>query len=78
MFNCEQVVRMAADFIDRKVRLRERAMILIHIAMCGGCRAYVDQFRLTLLALRSLPAPARAPVPHDLMVRFRDRAHPRR
>ncbi len=75
MMNCEQVTRAAGDFIERKLKLRERLVLLMHIAMCKGCRAYVEQFRLTLLALRSMPQPASEPTPEALMARFREQAH---
>ncbi len=73
MMNCEQVTRAAGDFIERKLRLRERLMVLMHIAMCGGCRAYVEQFRLTLLGLRSLPQPAVESPNERLLEHFRRR-----
>lgn len=74
MMNCEQVTRAAGDFIERRLRLRDRLGILVHIAMCKGCRAYLEQFRLTLLGLRSLPQPSAAPPSEQLLERFRDQA----
>ncbi len=71
MMNCEQVTKAAGEFIERRLRLRERLMVLVHIAMCKGCRAYIEQFRLTLLALRSLPQPAPAAPPEELIEHFR-------
>jgi predicted anti-sigma-YlaC factor YlaD len=77
MMNCQQVTRAASDFIERRLRLRERLMVLVHIAMCKGCRAYLEQFRLTLLALRSVPQPASGPPADDLIERFRRQARRR-
>lgn len=74
MMNCDQVTRAAGDFIERRLRLRERLMVLAHIMMCKGCRAYIDQFRLTLLGLRSLPQPAVTPPSEDLLEQFREQA----
>ena len=71
MMNCEQVTRAAGDFIERRSRLRERLMVLVHIAMCRGCRAYIEQFRLTLFGLRSLPKPPAPPPAQDLLDQFR-------
>ena len=71
MMNCEQVTKAAGDFIERGLRLRERLMVLAHIAMCKGCRAYLEQFRLTLLGLRSLPTPAVAPPSEFVLEQFR-------
>ncbi len=71
MINCEQITRAAGDFIEQRLRLRKRLEVLVHIAMCKGCRTYVEQFRLTLLGLRSLPQPAATPPSQDLLERFR-------
>jgi len=75
MMNCEQVTRAAGDFVERRLRLRERLMVLVHIAMCKGCRAYVEQIRLTLLALRSVPKPVGEPASEALLERFRQETH---
>lgn len=77
MLNCEQVTRAAGDFIEQRLRFRERLTVLAHIAMCGGCRAFLEQFRLTLLGLRSLPEPAVVPPPGRLLERFRGEARER-
>lgn len=71
MMNCDQVTKAAGDFIERRLRLRERLEVLLHIAMCKGCRTYFEQFRLTVLSLRSLPRPATAPPTEDLLEQFR-------
>ena len=71
MMNCEQVTRAADDFVERRLRLRERLMVLVHIAMCKGCRAYLEQFRLALLGLRALPMPIAAQPSEALIQEFR-------
>jgi hypothetical protein len=78
MMNCEQVTRAAGDFVERRLRLRERLMVLVHIAMCRGCRAYLEQFRLTMLGLRSLPKPAAAPASEGLVEQFRRQSREKR
>ena len=73
MMNCEQVTRAASDFLERKLKLRDRMAILLHIAMCPGCRVYVEQMRLTILGLRSLNRPLGAgPGVESLLDRYRD------
>ncbi len=78
MMNCEQVTKAAGDFIERRLRLRERLMVLAHIAMCKGCRPYIEQFRLTLLGLRSLPQPAGVLPSEDLIEQFRQQSRGRK
>ena len=76
MMNCEQVTRAAGDFIEHRLKLRQRMTVLIHIALCKGCRVYIEQFRLTLLALRSVPQPAANTPSDNLMERFRLESRP--
>ena len=78
MMNCEQVTQAADDFVERRLRLHERLMVLLHIAMCRGCRAYLEQFSLTLLGLRALPQPVAAAPSEDLIEHFRRHARGRR
>jgi predicted anti-sigma-YlaC factor YlaD len=78
MMNCEQVTRAAGDFVERRLRFVERLKVIGHIAMCTGCRAYIEQFRLTLLGLRSVPQPAGPEPPEELLERFRRQTARRR
>ena len=76
MINCEQVTSVAGDFVERALPLRERLMVLVHVAMCRGCRAFVDQYRLTMLGLRSLRLPALTAPSERLLELFRNAPKP--
>lgn len=76
MLNCQQVTQMASDFIERRLRLRERLMVIVHIAMCRGCRIYIAQFRATLLAMRAVPTPAPAEPTNALLEHFSEQTRP--
>ena len=72
MMNCARVTRSAGDFLERKLRLRDRLAVLLHVAMCRGCRAYLEQMRLSIRALGALRAPAAEVAGIDsLLDRFR-------
>ena len=73
MMNCHEATQSAGAFLERHLRFRKRMAFLMHIAMCRGCRAYLEQLRLTLLGLRSLkqPAPESGDV-ESLVQRFRN------
>lgn len=58
MLSCRQVVGLASDLIDRRLRARDRLALVVHAAMCRGCRAYLAQMRLTVAVLCCLPPPA--------------------
>ena len=71
MINCDQVTKAAGDLLERRLSWRRRLAVLVHIAMCPGCRTYIEQFRLTLLGLRALPQPIPSQPSDDLMEQFR-------
>lgn len=77
MMTCEQITRAAGDYLERRLRLRERLLFVMHIAMCKGCRNYVEQFRITLAALKAVPRPAVSEVSPELIERFRQERRPR-
>ena len=71
--NCDQVTRSVTDFLEHKLRLRDRMEFLMHIVMCRGCRVYFEQMRQTIRGLRSLNQPAQAgPGMEALLERFRE------
>ena len=73
MMNCEQITRSVSDFLDRKLRFRDRVEFLMHIAMCGGCRAYFEQMKLTIRGMHSLNQLAEAGAGVDaLLEHFRE------
>lgn len=72
MKSCEEIARIAGDFVERRLGFGERMGVRLHLAMCRGCSAFVDQMRWTLAALEALPAPP-APAPGDELLRvFRE------
>ncbi len=50
MLNCKDMTRLISDSLDRKISLRQRLELWMHIAMCGMCRA----FRANVIALRKI------------------------
>lgn len=73
MMNCLQITRSVGDFLEQKLKFRDRMAFLLHIAMCRGCRAYLEQVRLSILGLRSLKQPTAAgPQVETLLNWFRE------
>lgn len=68
MMNCLQVTRAASDFLERRLKLRERIGVLMHLAVCQGCRAYVKQIRLIAVGLSSLRDPVKAGARDDVLL----------
>ena len=71
MMNCQHVANVADDFHERRLGWRDRLAVLAHVAMCKGCREFLEQFRLSLIGLRALPAPAPVPAAERLLEGFR-------
>ena len=72
MMNCEQFTRSVSDFLERSLRFSDRMAVLLHVAMCKGCRAYIEQMRLSILALGALRKPVEAGPGFDsLLQRYR-------
>ena len=73
MMNCRDITRSVTDFLEHRLRLRDRLGFLLHIAMCGGCRTYLAQIRASIAAMHALsvPRPAGPPV-EALLERFRE------
>lgn len=47
MFRCSEVAERASLLIDGELSLWSRVNIRLHIAMCRGCRAFIEQMRIT-------------------------------
>ncbi len=62
MLRCRDVPELATALMEDGLPLRTRLGLRLHLAMCGMCRAYIDQLRKTraLLARRPLAAPSAA------------------
>ena len=47
MFRCSEVAERASLLIDGDLGFWQRLNIKLHLAMCRGCRAFVEQMRIT-------------------------------
>ena len=52
--SCREATRLMSQARDRRLSLRERAELQVHLALCRGCRAVSAQFALLGRALRRL------------------------
>ncbi|HXI94967.1 MAG TPA: zf-HC2 domain-containing protein [Candidatus Acidoferrum sp.] len=70
--NCRQVVELMTDYLEGALSPVERARFDEHIAGCDGCRAYLEQLRMTRRVLgRLADEPVPADVERDLLEAFR-------
>ncbi len=56
MVMCRDVSAMATDYMEGTLGWRRRLAIRLHLAVCDGCRAFMQQMRRTVRLIGSLPA----------------------
>jgi len=62
LLKCRDLADRASDLIEGGLPLGMRLRLRLHLAMCGMCRAYLDQMRRTraLMAGRGMDGMERA------------------
>ena len=70
---CKEFVELVTSHLDGTLPNEDRIRFECHSERCPGCRAYLQQFHLTLDALSSAPTEAVEPENLDQLVRaFKD------
>ena len=52
---CAELVELLTDYLEGAVPPDEAAAVEAHLAQCPGCRRYLDQMRVTIAALGTVP-----------------------
>ena len=74
---CKEFVELVTAHEDGVLPERDRIRFESHSERCPGCRAYLQQFRLTIDALRSVPRETAEPENLDVLARtFKDSEPP--
>lgn len=55
MLTCKELVAHSSDFLDGQLTLRQRIAVRAHLAMCGNCRRFIRQMKLTQVVIRQMP-----------------------
>lgn len=55
MFSCKEIHDRASQFIDGESSMLTKAGVLMHILMCGRCRLFIKQLRLTVNTIHKIP-----------------------
>ena len=66
---CKEFVELVTAHLDGVLARADRTRFECHSERCPGCRAYLQQFRLTVDALPSAPVEAVEPGNLDELVR---------
>lgn len=55
MLTCKELVAHSSDYLDGQLTLRQRLAVRAHLAMCGNCRRFIRQMKLTQTVIRQMP-----------------------
>jgi predicted anti-sigma-YlaC factor YlaD len=61
VLKCVEAAELATDYMERELPLRAWLAMRLHLALCGMCRAYLDQLRKTKRLLGVVSPPAAPP-----------------
>ena len=65
MPSCHEITQMVTDFEEGALGFGDSLRFRMHIMMCGHCRAYLEQMRMTSKILDAVPQ-ERVPLGEDL------------
>jgi anti-sigma factor RsiW len=70
---CQELVELITDYLEETLPAGERRRFERHLAICPGCRNYVEQMRITIRTLGHVP-PASLPAEtrQRLLTTFRE------
>ena len=54
LLTCQEVLDFLSDYVEGRLSPARAARMEMHLAVCPQCVAYLDSFRATLAACRSL------------------------
>jgi len=70
---CKTATRLQSEALDRKLPLRQRFGLRVHLLLCKWCRRYGKQITFLRNAAREHPDEMAEPVPQKLSAEARER-----
>ena len=52
---CKELTELITDYLEQRLSQAEQIRFEQHLAICPGCVTYLDQMRLTVIALGAKP-----------------------
>jgi predicted anti-sigma-YlaC factor YlaD len=72
--SCQEVVELVTDYLEGALPPEEKALFEEHLALCDGCRWYVEQIRITIATVGRIEESDVPPELRDgLLAAFRER-----
>jgi anti-sigma factor RsiW len=53
--SCKELVELVTDYLEGRLPDATRQQLEEHLKLCDGCTAYIEQMRVTLRALGTIP-----------------------
>jgi anti-sigma factor RsiW len=73
MLTCQQMVELVTDYLEGRMDDDTRARFEEHVAQCDACTLYIEQMRMTIVALGHIPAESVSPeAEEELVAAFRN------
>jgi anti-sigma factor RsiW len=70
---CQELVELVTDYLEGRLSAADRQRFDAHISGCDACTIYLEQMRMTLAALGSIPEETiSAEARQELLVAFRE------
>jgi len=71
--SCKELVELVTEYLENSLPLSEKAQFEAHLAVCPGCRIYLEQMRQTVHAVGHLTEESLDPTTRDrLLALFRN------
>jgi anti-sigma factor RsiW len=71
--SCKELVELVTEYLENSLPLGEKAQFEAHLAVCPGCRTYLEQLRQTVRAVGHLTEDSLDPTTRDkLLALFRN------
>src|SRR5438477_7046150 len=71
--SCKAATRLQSEGLDRKLPLRQRFGLRVHLLLCKWCRRYGKQITFLRSAAHENPDELAEPIPQKLSAEARDR-----
>jgi len=73
MLTCQEMVELVTDYLEDRMDEDARARFEQHVAECDACTLYIEQMRMTIVALGHIPAESISPdAEEELLAAFRN------
>ena len=71
--SCKELVELVTEYLENSLPLSEKAQFEAHLALCPGCRTYLEQMRQTVHTVGHLTEESLDPTTRDrLLALFRN------